>query len=234
VQRTSLHIAIVLLIGALPTLAQDNLYDLTLLGSFTTSSKLFHHPDDADEIIRSQFVSLDNIFGVGFDLRRAIEPFSVQLGLSVEYLSKTESFDFPTSGSRTIPVKDGYTTIPIELSGYFFIPIGDEHIRFYMGGGGGTYIGRRHYEYAGTRAATVEQHVGFGIHILSGLLYRLAPRLSLRSELKFRDVQFETVNKFTQQSIFFRGTPLYLDQEPFASRVNIDGMALTLGLAVHF
>ncbi|MBI4549237.1 MAG: hypothetical protein HY707_14745 [Ignavibacteriae bacterium] len=229
-----LHICIVVtLLGCVvPSFAQEYLYELTLIGSFTTSSKLFRHPDDADEIIRSQFLRLDNIFGAGIDLRRTIEPLAVQIGLSVEYLSKTELFD--TSGSRTIPVKDGYTTIPIELSGYFFIPIGDENIRFYMGGGGGTYLGSRRYEYAGARARTIERIMGYGIHVLSGLLYKVSPRISLRSEIKFRDVQFETVNKFTQQVIVYRGTPLYLDQEPFASRINIDGMALTVGIAVHF
>jgi len=224
----------VLLITAFQAFSQDHDYDLTLIGSLTTSSKLFHHPNDPDEFIRSQFLPLDNVFSIGIDLRRRLEPIDVQIGLSVEYLSKTESFNVPISGSRFVPARDGYVAIPIELSGYFFIPVGDENFRFYMGGGGGVYLGNRRYNYAGVVAQIVERNVGYGIHILSGVRYALTSMISIRSELKFRNVQFETVNKFTQSSITYLGSTIYLDQEPLPSRISIDGMTVNAGLVFHF
>ena len=75
--------------------AQERLYDLTIFGSLTTSSKLFHHSDDADELIRSQFTPINTMFSGGIDIRRTIEETGVQIGLSIEYISKTELFYLP-------------------------------------------------------------------------------------------------------------------------------------------
>ena len=215
--------------------AQERLYSLTVSGSFTTSSKLFHHPNDPDELIRSQFLPIHDLVGVGIDIRRSIESMRIQVGLSVEYISKKESFSLPISGAdQPVPVKDGFTAVPIELSGYFIIPVGNETIQLFMGGGGGMYIGARQYQYADVSAPAIDRKVGYGIHVLSGLQYALKPTLSLRSELKFRDIQFESVNKFTASTAAYRGRIIALDQSPFPSRISIDDMTLTLSLAFHF
>ena len=222
------RILLLALIAFQPLTGQERLYHLAISGSFTTSSKLFRYPDDPDESFRSQFVPLDNVFGVGIDFRRSLEPINIQVGIGVEYITRRESFNDP------VPGNDGYDAIPIELSGYFFIPLGDERIQLYMGGGAGTYIGSRRYQYAGAIAPTVERKPGYGIHIVSGVQCAIAPTVSFRSELKFRDVQFETANKFTQASTYYNGSTIVLDKAPFSSRVNIDGMTLTLGLVYHF
>jgi hypothetical protein len=214
--------------------AQERLYEVALFGSLTTSSKLFYAPNSPDEISRGQFFPIDNIVSAGIDLRRRIEPLQLQIGVSIEYLSKTDVFQVPVSASRSIPVRDGFTAIPIELSGYFFIPIGTERLRVYMGGGGGAYIGWREYEFPGAEAPIVGRKVGYGIQVQSGVTYRLLEFASLRSEVKFRDVQFESTNKFQQASTEYRGRTIELDQSPIVSRTNIDGMTVTLGLVVHF
>jgi opacity protein-like surface antigen len=133
-----------------------------------------------------------------------------------------------------IPVRDGYYTIPIECSGYFPIPIGTPELQVYMGAGLGMYFGSRFYEYGGASTEIVQRKIGYGIHILSGVEIAVSPALSLRTEIKFRDIQFETVNRFTSFSSLFNGNPIPLDQDALSSRISIDGMTLNLGIAYHF
>ena len=212
--------------------SQERQYSIMLFGGLTTSSKLFHHPNDPDELLRSQFFPFENIFSAGIDARRNFEDLGVQIGLNVEYISKNTTSSIPAPAG-TVQVTDGLIAFPVELTGYFYIPVGSDRFHVYMGGGTGAYIGSRTYEYAGAVAQTVERTAGFGIHILSGVEYDLTPEVSLRSEIKFRDVQFETVNRFTQFAAFDQGSTLTLDQDPLPSRINIDGMHLSLGIAFH-
>lgn len=213
--------------------AQDYANRISLYGTFTTSSKLFGHPNDPDETLRSEFLPINDIFSAGIDYRRSLESIHLEIGLSVEIITK--SVDLSGGDSATIvPAQDGFTAVPIELSGYFIIPIGTERLHFYMGGGGGVYFGTRRYSEAGVEAVTVERNTGFGIHILSGAEYAFASRLSVRSEVKFRDIQFQTVNRFIQSTITYGGSTVTLDQSPLQSRIAIDGMMLSAGLVFHF
>ena len=176
--------------GATFTSAQNRVYSATAFGSFTTSSKLFPHSNDADESTRGQFLPLDDIFSIGVELRRDIEAVRVQVGLSIEYIRKSDVIIAPLS-SISIPIDEGFEVFPIELTGYFIIPFSGEHLQLFMGGGAGAYPGIRTYEYAGANAVAVDRTTGIGIHIVSGIEYRLNDLFSLRSTLKFRDVQFE-------------------------------------------
>ncbi|HEY6192962.1 MAG TPA: hypothetical protein VI215_11630 [Bacteroidota bacterium] len=223
-----------LLLTPAAAFTQEQPYSIALFGTFISSSKLFHHPEDPDQIIRSQFLPLDDIFSAGIDLRRNFDQFRVQVGLSAEYISKNGTVSIPVTSTTSIPAQDGFTAIPIELSGYFLIPLGDSKLQIYMGGGGGIYLGTRSYRLGGAEAPTVERNTGYGIHVLSGIEYWLRPAVSLRSDLKFRDVQFETVNRFETLTTTYLGRTILLDQAPLQSRVSIDGMTVTLGIVVHF
>jgi hypothetical protein len=215
--------------------AQEHPYSAAVFGSFTTSSKLFPHPNDVDEFISNQFLPLDNIFSAGIDIRRSLEPLRIQIGISVEYISKSESFStLPDSEGNTIASQDGFTAIPVELSGYFPVPVGGEKIQMYIGGGAGVYFGSRHYAYAGSPSVSVEHKTGVGIQILSGVEYMIGRSVSLRSEVKFRNVQFETTNQFTRTVTVYQNSVVSLSQEPMASRINIDGMTMTLQMVFHF
>lgn len=216
-----------------PVAGQDRPFSLALSGSFTTASKVFTRPADPDEFLRSQFFPLDGIFSAGIDLRRALPPGNLQLGLGVEYLTRSTTTSVPY-GSVSLPVTDGFAAIPVELTGYFYIPIGTDVLRVFMGGGTGLYFGRRRYEYGGTPAETTERRTGFGIHVLTGAEWFIGGAFSLRSEVKFRDVQFETVNQFLRPSTFYQGTTIPLPSAPIPSRINIDGIVLSFGIACHF
>jgi hypothetical protein len=226
--RSALLLLLIILCGSAEVSAQDNLYCVSIFGSLTTSSKLFPHPQDSDELRRGQFLPLDNIFSGGIDIRRSFPEIRIQAGFSIEYL--TRSYE---SSVGTISTRDGYTAIPIELTGYFHIPVGTPTLLFYMGGGIGLYIGSRNYEYAGVSAPTINRTAGAGIHVLSGLEYDFFSRLALRSEVKFRDIQFETTNQFRTDTAFFGNQVLPIDQTPFTSRVHIDGIMLAFGIVFH-
>ena len=233
-------LGIVVLCAALATQAfaqaeGEHPTSVSVFGTFTTSSKLFRNPDAADELLRDEFLPIDGIVSAGIDVRRMIEPLRLEFGLSVEYLARQDASTLvPPGSSKPVPVADGYRVVPVELSAWFPIPIGNESFRVMMGGGGGMYIGTRRYEVAGAEAATVDRTIGYGIHIASSLEISITPLVLVRTDVKFRDIQFQTVNAFTSGSTLFEGRAVTLDTTPFSSRVNIDGMTLDVGLAFRF
>ena len=119
---------VLMLGGTVVAPAQERHYSVTMFGAFTTSSKLFPHPNDVDEFTRGQFLPLDDIFSIGVEFRREIKAIRVQLGLSAEYISKSDLINVPDS-LTTIPVKDGFKAVPIELTGYFVIPFSGDRIQ---------------------------------------------------------------------------------------------------------
>jgi hypothetical protein len=226
-------LAVLFSFQASSTYAQELLTSIAAFGSFTTSSKLFLHPNDPDETVRGQYLPLNTIFSAGIELRREFKTLGAQAGISIEYIHKANVYNVPAL-SALIPVNDGYTVIPIELTGYFIIPIGNERLHVYLGGGAGMYAGTRIHEYPGATATTIERNIGYGIHVLTGSEYFLQQSFSVRGELKFRDVQFNAVNQFSQSSIIYKGAIYSLDQEKLPSRLNIDGMTGTISIAFHF
>jgi opacity protein-like surface antigen len=206
---------------------------IALTGSYTTSSKIFFHPNEPDEFLAGQYSPIDHVAGIGVDLRRAFSPGSIALGVSAEYIDRRTSSSVPVNGLE-VPVEDGFRAFPIELTGYCILPIGTSWLQVYMGGGAGLYLGQRRYVYAGVPSRIEERSATAGIHVLGGLDWKLSAVLSLRTEVRFRDVQLSTVNRFTAASATVSGTSVPLPQEPLVSRVNIDGMSLSTGLAFHW
>ena len=213
--------------------AQERNYSITTFGAFTTTSKLFPSANSPDEFTRGQFLPLDDIFSFGLEFRREIRAIRVQIGLSVEYVTTSEIINVPDS-LIAVPVRDGFRAVPVELTGYFVIPFSGDKIQLFMGAGAGAYPGVRTYDYAGAEAIVVSRTIGVGIHVVSGVEYVLNDILSLRSVIKFRDVQFESVNRFTKFTTTYNGSSIALTQEPLSSRINIDGMVATLGIVIRF
>ncbi len=69
---------------------------------------------------------------------------------------------------------------------------------------------------------------------MSGVDYFLTPLLALRAELKFRDPQVESTNKFPDRVVELEGRMIQFDQRPFRSKINIDGVTINLGIAFRF
>jgi opacity protein-like surface antigen len=218
---------------AAPGAAQDRPMSIALTGSYTTSSKIFFHPNEPDVFLAGQYSPIDHVAGLGIDVRRAFAPGTIALGLSAEYIDRKASSSVPVNGVE-VPVEDGFRAFPVELTGYCILPVGTAWLQVYMGGGGGLYFGERRYVYAGVPSRVDERSATAGIHVLGGLDWKLTELLSLRTEVRFRDVQLSTVNRFAAASATVPGGTVPLPQDPLVSRVNIDGMSLSAGLAYHW
>jgi hypothetical protein len=205
-------------------------WSVSVHGALTTASKLFPNSNARDEFTRGTFSPIDAVFGVGADARGDFPGTGLRLGIGAEYITASVSSTVPNTATP-IPVEDGYTAIPVELTGYFTIPVGGDRLDFYMGGGAGIYFGERKYSYAGVGAVTLDRSAIPGIHVLSGLEYLADGPFSVRAEVKFRSIQLETVQKFPVSAAVYGGTTVPLPQDAFTSRIQIDGMHVTLGVA---
>lgn len=213
--------------------AQEQIRTMSVKGLYTSSSRLFPTPGAADEIARHRYNSLNHIFGYGADVRYGIPSIGVIIGASVEYLEKhADFFTRYQIGDNVYPVPtvDGYYVIPVELTGYFLIPVSSERVQFYIGGGAGVYFGRRMYEVGGVRSESLERSVYPGIHVVSGIDYFFHHRIGLRGELKFRDPDIETHNRFNEDTIEFEGKIFNLPEGDIPSRINVDGIVFSFGL----
>lgn len=205
------------------------LFSITLKGSLTTGSQIFLDPNSSDEFRRAQFFSIDKTWGYGVEVRYRFPESDIAVALSADYLRTTQT-SFIRLSNRQIPVDDGYRVIPVEMTGYFIIPFSGEVIGVYIGGGGGAYFGRRIYRIGNTEAPSIDQGVGYGIHVLSGVTYRLNAFVQLSAEMKFRDLQFNSVNQFSSPQAEYGSTFVQVSTQPFESRVHTDGMIFQVGI----
>jgi len=209
--------------------AQGHGISVALKGSLTTASRVFTDPNSSDSFRRSQSFSLEDFFGYGVEVRYQLPETNVAIGLSADYIETTIGQSVPISTSKSIPVEDGYRVIPLELTGYFLIPVSGQTFGVFMGGGVGGYFGRRVYKLGETEALTTDAGLGFGIHVLGGLSYRFTEWFSLSAEMKFRDLQFQTTNQFATSPAMYQGMPISVNRGPFDARVHTDGVIFQLG-----
>lgn len=215
--------------------ASEKNLSLILRGTYTTSSRIFVSPDASTEEQRAQFFQLDGITGGGIELRYRWPGEQFFFTLSADFLSQSQERNqfLSFSPSRRLPVTEGLTLVPVELGMHTYIPIGSESIRLSMGGGIGLYIGERIFRVAGVEAAMQNNPVRFGIHVASGVEYRVFSSVWLCGEMKFRDPEFRAVSRFMQERTEFEGTAITFPQNEFSSRVNVNGIAFSFGVVVE-
>jgi opacity protein-like surface antigen len=216
------------------TWAQERSFSVALKASLTTASRLFTDPSSQDVLQRSQYYALEDFFGYGVELRYQLPETHLALGLSAEYIETTISHSMFLSTTKSVPVEEGYIAIPVELTGYFLIPVSGHTFGVFMGGGVGGYFGKRIYKLGDTEAATTRPGHGFGIHVLGGLSYRFTEWFSLSAEMKFRDLQFQTTNQFATSLATYQGMPITVSRAPKDARVHTDGVIFQLGTVFNF
>ena len=214
--------------------AQEPLFSVVAKANLTTAARLFLNPNASDAYARAQSVSFTDFFGYGAEIRYHIPGTTLAVGLSADYIVSSDTRTITAAAQRAVPAEDGYRVIPVELTGYFRIPIIEGRFGVYMGGGLGVYFGERQYSVAGLSAATTETYPGFGIHVLGGVQYQVTEWFALSAEMKFRDAQFEATNSFAVPSIRYGDILVTLPQKPFESSIQTDGMVLQLGAAYSF
>jgi hypothetical protein len=201
---------------------------IAVFGTYHSSSELFHHVNDPDASLRDQYLPLDNILCAGIDYRRRVESLRLELIASVEYIGARTGISIPVANTP-ISGSDGYAVIPIELSAVFDVPMGTDAFRMYVGGGGGVYFGWRRYETDGVTASIDSRSPGAGIQILTGIEVPFWRQFAFRTEVKFRDVRFESTSHFP--AAYGTSGLLPLATDPVTSRVSIDGTTLHFGIA---
>jgi len=205
------------------------------LGGYTTTSKVFYNPDSPSSDIRSQYTSVDNIYGGGLELRVGRTDYNFFLALKIEYLSKLQDQIQPvayTGPPIPAPVKDGFRLMPIELGVNMYVPLGTEQARLSMGGGIGAYYGKRILSVAGVDAPQVNDPVGVGIHVESSFDYRILKGFAIRGEMRFRDPEVTAENRFQGRSAVYDGKTILFPTNAFRTRINVNGLMFGLGIVV--
>ncbi len=203
--------------------------------NYTTTSRVFNNPDSPSNDLRSQYVALDNVYGAGVELRFKRPDDNFFISLSVEYLSKhqdqVQSVAF-VGPPRRAPVIDGFRLIPVEIGANVFIPLGSEKVQISMGGGVGLYYGTRILSVAGVDAPQQNKPVGYGIHVESSFDYRVIPRVAVRGEMRFRDPEVITENRFNKPVVVYNGSNIPLPADAFRTRINVNGLSFGLGVVL--
>lgn len=190
---------------------------------YISSSKIFLFPESTDEILRKKNLPLENNWGFGLEYQKLFNESKYGLGINIEYIRKTVKFEnFNTT--------DGYWALPIELTGYFFIPLGLEKWKIFMGGGCGVYFGNRILKKENIIQENIKFTPGYGIHVLGGVEYYLIKNLAIKSQMKFRDLFFQTKSLFLSDPSDLNNPTL----REYHSKINVDGMILELGIVFSF
>ena len=213
--------------------AQELPWKVIVHGNETTSSQIYPSIDAIDPVVRSQSFEVSSAYGYGGEVRYQFTAASVAIGLSADFVKAFVSRPLITNQFSSIPGSDGYSVIPVELTGYFIIPFSGRTFGVYMGAGGGIYFGERTLAIGDVYSSSIGMTPGGGLHVLAGVNYSPWPRLSILGEMKFRDVQFRASNNFASSSVVYQGRRIAVTQLNNA-RIYTDGVVFQIGIAVSW
>jgi hypothetical protein len=212
-------------------------FSLGINAVYTTSAKLYLNPNSSDITLRNNFFLLEDIINPAIDIRyRLSDPLII--GLNVEYMTKTDFGSplrvFINNAVTTIEVEEGFKLIPVELSLFYLLPFSTENFKFLMGGGGGYYLGEHVRKFGDAEVESIEREAAFGIHVSISMDYLIRDNIGIRTEMKFRDPQFNLTNKYTKENVNLGGTTINLTQNSFNSKINVDGVTFVVGAIINF
>ena len=176
-------------------------------------------------------------YGYGLSIRKKIFNENISIGFTTEYLKiyddeLTEIFSTETSRIRA-RVTEELWMMPVELSGYFNIPNFTEDLEIYLGGGIGLYFGDRQRTVLNIESKTISKEPDFSFVILSGMELFFSRELSGVFEIRFRQGEYKVLSKFPVSSVTVNGNIYPLEQN-LNSKIFVDGLKLSLGLAYNF
>ncbi|MCU7496221.1 MAG: hypothetical protein HF314_10730 [Ignavibacteria bacterium] len=212
-------------------------FSLSLNYNYTTTARIYLNPKSPVEILRNNAFYMEDIFSPSADLRYRLND-DILLGLSIEYIKKVQSGPNLTvlgsEGTQTVMVEDGFRVIPFELTAYYLLPFSTEKFKFLMGGGVAYYYGDHLRKFGDEEVSNLKREFAYGIQAVVSSDYMITNFLSVRGEMKFRDPELEVTSKYKNQRVNYNGSTIVLAQDTFQSKINIDGVTFTLGMAFHF
>jgi outer membrane protein W len=203
---------------------------------YTTSVDIFLNPNSSNSEVRNKSFTLENIWNPGIDIRYRFSSEFI-LGLNIEYMKKTETVPNLTAfvGNQVLvfEVEDGFSAIPIELTAHYYFPFSTEDFKFMMGGGVGYYIGEFIRKFQGVELEIIQRKFALGLHVSASIDYIIIENLSARFEMKFRNPQYTITSKYSQTEVTYQGNIIQLPENPFDTKVDINGLTFIFGLVVN-
>ncbi len=211
-------------------------YSLFINYNYTSSSKIYFQPKASDEFLRGIHSFLDNVPGLGVEIRmKAADNFFI--GLGADYLRKKGKINNVSVAAGTleaVEAEDGFEVVPVELTGYYIFPFSLKNYKFFMGGGIGYYLGSHIRTVGDITSNTISRTGNLGIHVLTGVEVILTDYLTLRGSAKFRDVEFSMKSGYDKLEGNYNGTPVQIINPSFDTKVVINGIMFNIGLAWQF
>lgn len=211
----------------------ESVFNFSVNLNYTTTSKLFPQPFSSDQYIRTKYDELNNAYSYSAELRYKISE-EIFAGIGAEYLKKTFTNRNLNLGGIRAETKEGYTFIPIELTIYYVLPFSSEYFKFFMGGGGGLYLGKFIREFGDITTNSKLNKNSFGIHVVIGMEYVFWENLSIRGQMRFRDPEIELKNNYASNLVTYNGTTYLISTQDYFTKVNIDGITFVIGIVYSF
>jgi len=200
---------------------------------YTTSADIYLNPNSSDVEARNKSFPIEDIWNPGLDIRYRFSSEFI-LGLNVEYIDQTTKQPNLTAfiGNQVyiFEVDDGFKTIPIELTAYYFFPFSTEKFKFTMGGGIGYYYGWFVRNFSNVSLEITQRKASLGILVSTSMDYMIFDNLSARIEMKFRNPQYNVTSKYTKTEIEYQGNTIQLTENPFETKVDISGLTFVFGV----
>lgn len=230
---------IILIILLAPVInSQYNGYDFSISSSivYTTSAEVYLNPNSVDPVLRNSSFEINDVLNPSIDIRyRLSEPLIV--GISGEYIRTNQTGRNLTvlQGNNELRLEstDGFQLIPVETSLYYQLPFSTKNLKFLMGGGTGIYFGDFTRRFGDTDISTIESQVAVGIQVSVSMEYLPLENVGLRFEMKFRDPEFKSKNKYNKNVVNYNGTEIILLRDTFDTKVNVNGVTFLLGVAFN-
>jgi opacity protein-like surface antigen len=217
--------------------AQSGDWTVGATGVYTSTAKIYLYPKADDEIVRNNFHGFENLYGPSLTLSRRVGE-EIRLSLNVGYVAAEGEGANATilleGGTRTVPVKEGFVAVPIEISLQYFLPFSFETVKFFMGGGIGAYVADRTRTIGDLESETIERRSAFGVHVGLSIEWFVVPDVALVFGMKFRDPQIDVVSRYNGTTGVFEGETFSIVEREFDSKINLDGVVFLVGASYSF
>ncbi len=225
---------ITILLGAIYTPVLPQNLQVYLSGNYTTSGKVYLNPKSSDPSIRNRSYSIVDIYHPGIEVRGKLID-NLFLSISADYVKAVTDEQRLTILTDLIPkslkIEDGFIAVPVELSISYRLPFSDEHFKYYMNGGFGYYFGSHYRKIADIEVKNLERQQAYGIQVGWSMEYIYQERYIIHGGMKFRDPQFNVKSSYNKRETVINGQEIYVAQETFDSKINIDGITFFMGIA---
>lgn len=233
IRKTNYLIFIFLFCGIAYSQIETSKYAISINGNYTTTSRLYLNPNSNDILLRNSYESLDDIYNYSIEIRYKIGA-NLFLAAGSEIIQKKHvNSSYNLAGVKAI-LTDGFQLIPVEITFYYELPFSSDRIKIFMGGGGGFYFGKHIREIGDVSVKSSIDKTAFGIHVTAGVDYFINEKLSLRTQMRFRDPEINFKNEYDRPTVNINGRSILLPTSSFHTKVNVDGITFTLGASYNF